>query len=155
MCAPVSAGDVLALTRPECEAAVLIWGVSVDLSQQYRYQPNGDSWDAWKVETLIRHVEGLVAVDVPLTEFKELDVNYWFHAGHEPTVRNVVMHMVHASQEVDPAYPVILGPDNAVMDGMHRIARAMLLGATKIRAVRLDTLPPPALERVELGATEA
>lgn len=124
-----------------------------DLSWQYHYWPNGDAWDAWSVPGLIRRAEGLPVEDVPLDAIKELDVNYWFHAGHAPTVRNVVQHIVHATDEVDPAYPVILGPEGRVMDGMHRIARALLAGATSVKAVRFVTLPPPDLVGCELGAT--
>jgi ParB-like chromosome segregation protein Spo0J len=46
-------------------------------------------------------------------------------------------------EEVDVAYPIILGPDGRVMDGMHRIARAMLEGKSTIPAVRLERLPEP------------
>jgi hypothetical protein len=46
-------------------------------------------------------------------------------------------------QEVDLAYPIILGPDNRVMDGMHRVARVVLEGRTTIPAVRLHRLPEP------------
>ena len=36
----------------------------------------------------------------------------------------------------DLSYPVILGHDGRVLDGMHRIARALLGGVAEIRAVR-------------------
>lgn len=39
------------------------------------------------------------------------------------------------------SFPVILGPDGRVMDGMHRIARAMLEGRTEVSAVRFLALP--------------
>ena len=46
-------------------------------------------------------------------------------------------------QEVETDYPIILGPDGRVMDGMHRVARALLEGRPTIKAVRLPTLPAP------------
>lgn len=70
-------------------------------------------------------------------------------------MRNVVGHMIQASRDVDPAYPVILGPGNRVMDGMHRIARALIAGDTHIKAVRLDPVPPPDLVGCQLGDTLA
>jgi hypothetical protein len=45
--------------------------------------------------------------------------------------------------DADLSDPVILGPDGRVMDGMHRIARAMLDGKTEISAVRFPDLPEP------------
>jgi hypothetical protein len=71
---------------------------------------------------------------------------YWFDECEHPTVRKVVEHF-QLLQGVDPAYPVILGPDNRVMDGMHRIARALLEGKTTIRALRLRELPEPDYRR--------
>jgi hypothetical protein len=38
--------------------------------------------------------------------------------------------------DVDMSYPVLLGNDGRVMDGMHRIARALVEGTSDIDAVR-------------------
>ena len=38
---------------------------------------------------------------------------------------------------------MILGSDGRVMDGMHRIARALLEGWTTVRAVRFPADPEP------------
>jgi elongation factor P hydroxylase len=45
--------------------------------------------------------------------------------------------------EADRSYPIILAADGRVMDGMHRIARAVLDGETTIKAVRFTTDPEP------------
>jgi hypothetical protein len=45
--------------------------------------------------------------------------------------------------DVDPSFPIILGFDGRVMDGMHRVARAMLEGRTTIPAVQFVTHPAP------------
>jgi len=45
--------------------------------------------------------------------------------------------------EVDPSYPIILGVDGRVMDGMHRIARALLHGEPTILARRFLEHPEP------------
>lgn len=45
------------------------------------------------------------------------------------------------TQQVDLAYPIILGADGRVMDGMHRIARALLDGLPTIRAVQFVVQP--------------
>ena len=43
----------------------------------------------------------------------------------------------------DLSYPIILGPTGNVLDGVHRVAKAMLAGQTTVRAVRLPAMPPP------------
>jgi hypothetical protein len=60
---------------------------------------------------------------------------YWFDESETPTVRRAVEHF-RLIEEVDMTPPIILGPDGRVVDGMHRIARAILEGRTTIRAVR-------------------
>lgn len=55
-----------------------------------------------------------------------MDTVYWFDAQLEtPTVRRIVEH-VRLIMDVDLSFPIILGADGRVMDGMHRIARALL-----------------------------
>ena len=98
--------------------------------------------DAWDVDRLIELTRDLPVEEVSLAELHEVDSVYWFDSSQRPTVRNVVGHL-RLVQEVDPQHPIILGPDNRVMDGMHRIARALLEGQTKIAAVRLRSLPDP------------
>ena len=40
-------------------------------------------------------------------------------------------------------YPILLDPDGYICDGWHRAAKAMLLGKTTIRAIKLEELPEP------------
>jgi hypothetical protein len=45
--------------------------------------------------------------------------------------------------EADLRYPIIVDPGGGVMDGMHRVAKALLLGHSSIAAKRLPFLPTP------------
>ena len=91
---------------------------------------------------MIELTAGLAVEEVPLAALNEIDSAYWFDDSDRPTVRKIVDH-IRLVRDVDPAYPIILGPDGRVMDGMHRVARALLEGGTTIRAVRLLEIPPP------------
>jgi hypothetical protein len=113
------------------------------MRKQYHFWPGEQGLDAWDVDRLIRLSADLPVVDVPLDTIWELDTPYWWVPGDgPPTVREVVDHM-RLTRDVDPAHPVILGSDGRVMDGMHRIARAVLDGHATIRAVRLAVHPEP------------
>jgi hypothetical protein len=79
---------------------------------------------------------------VALDEIGEIDSVYWFYEQRPATVREVALH-VRLTQEVDTSYPIILGPDGRVMDGMHRIVRALIEERPTITAVRLPSLPEP------------
>ena len=47
--------------------------------------------------------------------------------------------------EADMSFPIILDEDGWVMDGRHRIAKALLEGHEKIKFVRFDVTPSPDL----------
>jgi hypothetical protein len=58
------------------------------------------------------------------------------------TCRRVVEH-ARLIEEVDLAYPVILSCDGRVMDGMHRVLKALMNGESHIHVVRFRTDPDP------------
>jgi hypothetical protein len=107
--------------------------------------------DAWDVDRLIALAADLPAEEVALADLPEIDSVYWFDEREQPTVRKIAEH-VRRVQEADLSYPVILGPGNRVMDGMHRVARALLEGRTGIRARRLKELPEPDYRGCRPGA---
>jgi hypothetical protein len=118
------------------------------MRKQYHFWPGAHGLDAWDVDRLIRLSARLPVVDVGLDEIGEVDTAYWASPGAGyPTVREIVGHL-RLVLDVDPSYPVILGPDGRVMDGMHRIARALLDNRTEIAAVRFPTLPEPDFRNV-------
>jgi hypothetical protein len=47
------------------------------------------------------------------------------------------------SEAVDLAYPIILSADGHVMDRMHRVAKAWMLGQSTITAVQFERDAPP------------
>ena len=111
--------------------------------KQYHFWPGERGFDAWDVDRLIELSKHLPVHHVSLESIWELDTNYWFDAGgSQPSVRNVVAH-AELIRDVDPAYPIILGADGRVMDGMHRVARALLEGRESIPAVRFPQQPEP------------
>jgi hypothetical protein len=113
------------------------------MRKQYHFWPGDHDLDAWDVDRLIQLSRGLPVVAVPLDAIRELDTPYWSLPGDGPmTVVEIVTRMRFV-RDVDPAYPIILGSDGRVMDGMHRVARALLEGRSTIRAVRFDVHPRP------------
>jgi hypothetical protein len=107
--------------------------------KQYHFWParDGGGFDAWDVDRLIELSRGLPVEAVPLDSIAEIDTAYWFDGSAEtPTVRKVVEH-TRLILDADLAYPIILGHDGRVMDGMHRVARALMAGRSHIDAVRL------------------
>jgi hypothetical protein len=107
--------------------------------KQYHFWPGEHGFDAWDVDRLVELSRGLPIRDVDLASIDEIDSVYWFDdQSQRPTVRRVVEH-ARLIEDVDLSYPVILGVDGRVMDGMHRIAKALLLGRATISAVQFET----------------
>ena len=107
------------------------------MRKQYHFRPaeDGCGFDAWDVDRLIDLSSGLPVEKVPLDAIEDLDTAYWFDASAEtPTVRKVVEH-TRLILEADLIYPIILAHDGRVMDGMHRVARALMEGRSEIDAV--------------------
>ena len=112
------------------------------MRKQHHLWPSSEGVDAWEVGRLIALTQGLPVEEVAIASLGEIDSNYWFTPEVEPTVRRVVEHL-RLIDEVDVSFPIILGPDGRVMDGMHRVARALRDGCETVRAVRFAVLPAP------------
>ena len=113
------------------------------MRKQYHFTPSSRGRLAWDVDRLIALSKDLPRALVAVESIREIDEIYWFDGGrHQPTCREVLTH-VRLIEEADLAYPIILGADGRVMDGMHRVAKAVLAGISEIDAVRFETDPEP------------
>jgi hypothetical protein len=111
------------------------------LRKQYYFRPSRRGLLAWDVDRLIQLSSHLPRKRVPLNEIRELDED-WFGEDERPTWRAMVEH-VRLMEEADLSFPIILSASGAVMDGMHRVARAALEGRSGIDAVQFDEDPEP------------
>ncbi|MBL4681279.1 MAG: hypothetical protein JKY88_11230 [Pseudomonadales bacterium] len=95
----------------------------------------------WYTEGLWEKCKGLVPFELEISSIKEVDQNCWF-GSREPTLREVAKH-VGRIRTAELIYPIILNEDGSLMDGGHRICKALLDGQTKIMAVQFDKMPKP------------
>jgi hypothetical protein len=112
------------------------------MRKQYHFRPGAAGLDAWDVDRLVALVADSPVEEILLTDIGELDSAYWFDHGYAPTVRAVTEH-ARLIQVVGLEYPIVVAPDGRVMDGMHRVARALLEGRTTVTAKRLPVMPNP------------
>ncbi len=109
------------------------------MRKQYHFQPGINGLDAWDVDVLVELSRDLPVRQIPLDSLWQLDTVYW----SEPfTVRTFAEHVLLV-RAVDRAYPIVLAADGRVMDGMHRVVRALLEGDRAIAAVQFDVTPEP------------
>jgi hypothetical protein len=108
---------------------------------QYHFRRRGDDLLIWSVARLVALPADLPRHHVPLAGIRELEEPYWFSDGETiPTCRAIIEH-ARLIAEVDATFPIILSSDGGVMDGMHRVARAVLDRKNEIQAVRFPEDP--------------
>ncbi len=113
------------------------------MRSQYHFRRSDQGLCAWNVERVIELSRGLPRERVPLSAFRELDEPFWCGAeGQKLTCRQVVEH-ARLMFDCDLAHPIILSRDGRVMDGMHRVCKALLEARSEIEAVRFVEDPEP------------
>lgn len=96
-----------------------------------------------RMQQLWEMAEGLTSKKVRVTDLNALDEVRWFseRMNKPPTCRAVAEH-ARDIYEADFRFPIILSPSGVVLDGMHRLCKAFLLGIEEIDAVQLPVMPP-------------
>jgi hypothetical protein len=96
-----------------------------------------------RMPQLWERAAGLPSKKVRLSELNALDEVRWFseRMNKLPTCRAVAEH-AREIYDADFRFPIILSPTGVVLDGMHRLCKAFLLGMEEIDAVQLPTMPP-------------
>jgi hypothetical protein len=118
------------------------------MRKQYHFRPSAAGLKAWDVDRLVALSRHLHPESVPIASIRELDETYW----GEPMTCRVVADHARLINESDLNYPVILSSDGRIMDGMHRVLKALLLGRSHIAAVRFVTDPEPDFVGVDSDA---
>lgn len=141
--------DVMACDLRAWSARVPSVDRAVSLRKQYHSRRVGLDRHIWDVHRLIHAARDLPVRSVPLSEIAELDEDWWYaddgdHRKDDtrPTPRSIAEHMTLA-EAADPTHPIILCADGRLMDGMHRVVRALAEGRTHIDAVRFPITPEP------------
>lgn len=110
---------------------------------QYFFRQSEKGLLAWDVRRLIELSRDYPVEQVLVSDIVELDQAHWYGLeGDSPTCRSLLNHM-RLIEEADPGFPIILDRDGCVMDGMHRVCKAVRDGKHSVLAVRFSTLPDP------------
>jgi hypothetical protein len=91
---------------------------------------------SWSVARLFELSKDLQVMTIPLNH-----LSVW-HFYERLTLREMVMH-IKAVNAADLNFPIILDEDGELMDGRHRLMKAMLTGVETIKVVRFDENPSP------------
>ncbi len=110
------------------------------MRKQYSFWPwpTDGGTDAWDVDRLVERTRDFPVKQVPVDSIWQVDTPHWGPL----TPRDLADH-VRLINEADLAYPIILSAGGRVMDGMHRVVKALVQGRNTIAAVQFDDQPEP------------
>lgn len=89
----------------------------------------------WDMQIIIDASKGLPIYDLQLSAV-DLAVRPWCN-------NNLLDFLYHINRinNANLDYPIIQGPGGYIIDGWHRVSKAILNGETTIKAVRLNVMP--------------
>jgi len=110
---------------------------------QYHFRESEQGLLVWDVSRLIRLSRELPIIEIDLQSINEIDETFWYALGGAiPTCRNVVEH-ASLINNADLSYPIILCEEARVMDGMHRVCKALMLKHSMLKAVQFERYIAP------------
>ena len=109
------------------------------------YSERSDGWKKyWKVEDLWEVAEGLPIEYIPLQLLTDqLEGTYWTQGEEEDVTPQWVLGHTRRILKADLNYPILVNSENTIVDGIHRLCRAVLDGRDDIAVQRIEELPPP------------
>jgi hypothetical protein len=111
------------------------------MRKQYYFRPSSAGLLAWDVDRLVLLSREFSVQSVALSQITEVNAPVFGDDG-VVTWRALVEHM-QLVDAADLSYPIILAADGSVMDGRHRLVKALREGRATIEAVQFTEDPPP------------
>lgn len=113
------------------------------MRKQYHTRQVGPNRHVWDVHRLVRLAASKRPELVLISSIGELDENWWYQDETDlPTPRSLAGHMALV-RAVDLQHPIILCSEGRLMDGMHRLVKALLEERETILAVKFKRTPEP------------
>ena len=90
----------------------------------------------WSVTRLIEYSKGLPVFEMPLAGIFIGEKVF----AESRTARSIAEHVKRVN-ETSLDHPILLDPDGFIMDGWHRVVKALVEGRETIKAVRFTKMP--------------
>lgn len=122
------------------------------LRPQYHFRQTELGLSAWRVDRLIELSQDLPVRHINPLDVADLQTNHWYmEDAAVPSPASIIEHMklIEAS---DLKYPIILDAQGRVMDGMHRVCKAVLHRVEQISAKQFAVDPEPDYEQCDPAA---
>ena len=115
---------------------------SIDIKEPFvGFERNGEVC-VWLTRRLWELSKDLPVFEYEVSSFDGFDKDVWFGSQHKPTVKKVLEHYLKI-EKANFKYPIIVSRDGMILDGVHRLCRALLDGRKTIPAVKFEIDPEP------------
>ncbi len=118
------------------------------MRKQYHFRPSASGYYAWDVDRLVSLSSHLKPQRVPLSDIAEIDEAFWFGGPGDIATCRLIAEHARLIEKADLNYPIIMCSNRRVMDGMHRVLKALNAGMETIDAVIFEQDPEPDYENV-------
>ena len=119
------------------------------MRKQYYFRPSRKGYFAWDVDRLVALTKNFQRRMVKLDAIREIDEPILSGDQSLLLTWRSISEDLRLIEEADLSYPIILSSEGRVMDGMHRVAKAMLNRHETIEAVQFTKDPEPDYEDVQ------
>lgn len=119
------------------------------MRKQYHLRKSENGFDAWDVDRLIDASKTFQIFEKPIKEITEVDENFWYQSQDSiPTCKSIIEHY-RLIEGCSLDFPVILDYKGKLMDGMHRVAKALLQNKNTIKAVQFKVFLEPDYKNIQ------
>ena len=108
---------------------------------------NGKS--VWQIEDLWNAVEGMPVHHMPVELFVEQLQGTCWTQGDETVTPNWVLSHTRRILGADLEYPMIIDSEGIILDGIHRLCKAVIEGRETVAVQRIVLMPDPSLAVIE------
>ena len=112
------------------------------MRKQYYFRQSSQGLLAWDVDRLVVLSKDFPVLQVPLTDIREIEEPFSSEFDQPASWRCIAEH-IQLIDTADLGFPIILSSEGRVMDGMHRVIKALLASRATIDAVQFTTDPEP------------
>lgn len=96
----------------------------------------------WYVSSLVEYAKSMEVQSIKIEDIRAVKLNLPLLKDHGVTHLEIAYHM-RVAMNANMDYPIILAKDGRIMDGHHRVIKALAMGIPEVKVVQFNIDPEP------------
>jgi hypothetical protein len=96
----------------------------------------------WYVSSLVEYAKSMEVQSIKIEDIRAVKLNLPLLKDHGVTHLEIAYHM-RVAMNANMDYPIILAKDGRIMDGHHRVIKALAMGIPEVKVVQFGIDPEP------------